>query len=167
MKHGGRIAMILAMSRDGAIGDRGGLLCHLSADLKRFKALTMGHAVIMGRRTWESLPKGALPGRENVVVSRNPAFQAEGAIVAHSLADALALTANQEQRFIIGGAMLYREAMATADVIYLTLIDADFPDADTRLPQLRLEEWDVEIGEMTPADERNDYASVFLTLRAR
>lgn len=158
------VAMILAMARDGAIGHRGGLLCHLAADLKRFKALTMGHAVIMGRKTWQSLPNGALPGRHNVVITRNPDFQAEGASVAPSLAEALALTARHEKRFIIGGASIYREALALVDTIFLTLIDADFPEADTRLPELRLEDWLTEIGDFTPADERNDFPTIFLTL---
>lgn len=80
------------------------------------------------------------------------------------LAEALALTARHEKRFIIGGASIYREALALVDTIFLTLIDADFPEADTRLPELRLEDWLTEIGDFTPADERNDFPTVFLTL---
>ena len=83
------LTVILAIASDGAIGDRGDLLWHLRDDLRRFKSLTMGHPVIMGRRTWESLPSGPLPGRRNIVVSRNPALEVPGAEKASSLGQAL------------------------------------------------------------------------------
>ena len=128
--------LIVAIDRDGAIGRKGDLLYHISADLKQFKARTMGNTIIMGRRTFESLPKGALPGRRNIVVTRNKAYSAPGAEVAHSLPEALALAATNPmgEPYIIGGAEIYRQALPLADVLHLTLIDASTPDADTFFP---------------------------------
>ena len=128
--------LIVAIDRDGAIGRKGDLLYHISADLKQFKARTMGTTIIMGRRTFESLPKGALPGRRNIVVTRNKAYTAPGAEVVHSLPEALALAATNPvgEPYIIGGAEIYRQALPLADVLHLTLIDASTPDADTFFP---------------------------------
>ncbi len=128
--------LIAAIDRDGAIGRKGDLLYHISADLKQFKALTLGNTIIMGRKTFESLPKGALPGRRNIVVTRNKGYRASGAEVAHSLDEALALAAQQPvgEPYIIGGAEIYRQALPLADVLHLTLIDESTPDADTFFP---------------------------------
>ncbi len=126
------VNVILAMALDGAIGDAGDLLWHLRGDLQRFKALTMGHPVVMGRRTWESLPKGALPGRRNVVVSRNRGYVAPGAEVVGSLSEAMALCGDVPI-YIIGGAQIYREALPVADRLELTRVEAEYPDADTRI----------------------------------
>lgn len=126
------INIIAAVGRDGAIGRRGDLIWRISDDLKRFKALTMGHPVIMGRKTWESLPKRPLPGRLNIVVSRAPDFEAPGAVTATSPAEAL--EAAGEDCFVMGGASIYAAFMPLATKFHLTAIEADCPDADVRLP---------------------------------
>jgi len=127
------INMIVAAGSDGAIGRNGDLIWHISADLKRFKSLTMGHPVIMGRKTWESLPKRPLPGRRNIVVSRNHGLVAPGAEVAHSPEEALRLVEG-ENPFIMGGAGIYDAFMPKVTRIYLTEIDSVCPEADARLP---------------------------------
>ncbi len=118
-----------------AIGRRGDLLYHVSADLRHFKELTMGQSVVMGRKTFESLPKGALPGRRNIVVTRDRAFSAPGAETAPGLPEALALAANDGREvFVIGGGEVYRQAFPLADRLELTEIYAPTPDdADTFL----------------------------------
>lgn len=158
------LSMIVAMAKDHAIGNKGDLLCYLSADLKHFKEITMGHAIIMGRKTFESLPKGALPGRLNVVISRNPDFEAPGATVVNSIEDALKVTGNQEKRFIIGGAHIYDSTISLVDKIYLTLIDHEFPDADTRLAKLNLDDWNIITEEKHSPDEKNAFPFSFMEL---
>ena len=125
------ITIIVAATRDMAIGNRGDLLYHISDDLKRFKSLTMGHPIIMGRKTFESFPKGALPGRRNIVVTRNISYTAPGIETASSVDDAVKMCEGAERAFIIGGGEIYRQALPVADCIELTLIDAERPDADT------------------------------------
>lgn len=127
------VNMIVAAGSDGAIGKDGNLIWHISSDLKRFKALTMGHPVIMGRKTWESLPKRPLPGRRNIVVSRNPEFTAPGAETAASPRLALEMTRGEEP-FVMGGAQIYNELLPFIDRIFLTEINAECSDADARLP---------------------------------
>src|SRR5574340_1075600 len=112
------LAIIAAVARNGVIGVNGGLPWRLPADLKHFRALTMGHAVIMGRRTWESLGR-ALPGRENIVVSRRGGFTSEGAQVVRSLSEALARVTLPAPAFCIGGGELYREALSIAGTMHL------------------------------------------------
>ena len=125
--------IIVAIDRDRAIGRRGDLIYRVSEDLRRFKALTMGNTIVMGRRTWESLPK-ALPGRRNIVVTSNRDYRAEGAETASSLEEALSMAAEGPgDTYIIGGATLYNAAMDRADVLDLTVIDDSTPDADTFL----------------------------------
>lgn len=132
------IAIIVAATLDMAIGDHGDLLYHISDDLKRFKALTMGCPIIMGRRTFESFPKGALPGRRNIVVTRNPDYSAPGIETAPSLEEAIAMCAGSERIYIIGGGEIYRQAIPIADRLELTLIDALRPEADTHLDGIDL-----------------------------
>ena len=161
------LAAIVVVAENGAIGKNGDLLCHLPADLKHFKNITMGHTIIMGRRTWESLPKGALPGRKNVVITRNADFVAEGAEVYHSLEEALEATACDEGRFIIGGGMLYREAFSLTNVLHLTKLHASFPDADTFFPEFDEQDWEEVSREDHDADERNPYPYSFIELRRK
>ena len=161
------LAAIVVVAENGAIGKNGDLLCHLPADLKHFKNITMGHTIIMGRRTWESLPKGALPGRKNVVITRNADFVAEGAEVYHSLEEALDATACDEGRFIIGGGMLYREAFSLTNVLHLTKLHASFPDADTFFPEFDEQDWEEVSREDHDADERNPYPYSFIELRRK
>lgn len=135
--------LIVAIDRKGAIGRRGELLYHISADLRRFKALTTGHTVVMGRKTFESLPKGALPNRRNIVVSRQTGFSAPGIEVAHSLEAALGM-ADSSDIYIIGGAEIYRQALPLADRLLLTVIDAETPDADTFFPAMPLDDFTID-----------------------
>jgi dihydrofolate reductase len=137
----GRIALIAALgARTRAIGKNGALLWHLPEDLKRFKRITDGHPVIMGRKTWESLPQKVrpLPGRANIVLTHNAAeYEAPGAFVAHSIEHALALAkgeAGAEEIFFIGGADVYAEALPHAGRLYLTLVDSD-ADGDAFFPE--------------------------------
>lgn len=137
------ITIIVAVTKDFAIGNKGDLLFHISADLKRFKSLTMGHPIIMGRKTFETFPKGALPGRRNIVVTRNPSYNVDGIETATSLEEAIEMCKDNEQVFIIGGGEIYRQSIRLADTIDMTIIDAEMPEADTRFPNLDCSEWDI------------------------
>lgn len=127
------------MARNRVIGANNALPWHLSSDLKRFKALTMGHHIIMGRKTFESIGR-ILPGRTSVVVSRNPDFRFEGALVAENLSKALALAADDSEAFIIGGGEIYAHALPLADRIYMTEVHAT-PAGDARFPEIRASDW--------------------------
>lgn len=159
------ITIIAAVAADGGIGRRGDLLWHIPADLKHFKKLTMGAPVVMGRNTWESLPKRPLPGRRNIVISRNPSYLAEGAEVYASLADALdsaALTASshpggEKEVFIIGGASIYAAALPMADALELTEIDATADDADTFFPEIDFSDWILVRSEPSDIEEKMRY----------
>jgi dihydrofolate reductase len=135
------LTLIAAVARNGVIGLDNRLPWHLPADLKHFKALTLGHAVIMGRKTWESLPASfrPLPGRRNIVVTRDGSYQAAGATVATSLPAAIA-AAEGEEAFVIGGAELYAAAMPLAGRLQLTEIDASF-EGDTHFPAVDPQQW--------------------------
>ena len=130
-----RLSLVAAVARGGVIGRAGALPWRIPEDMERFRARTLGHPVVMGRRTWDSLPARfrPLPGRRNVVVTRNPAWQAEGAERAASLEDALRLLDAAPHVFVIGGAQLYAAALPLADELLLTEIDADV-DGDTFFP---------------------------------
>ncbi len=160
-----RISIIVARARNGVIGRRNRLPWRLPADLQRFKAVTMGKPMVMGRRTWESLP-GLLPGRRHIVVSRDPAYGAEGAEVASSLAGAVALAGAVEEVMVIGGAQLYRQALPLAERIYLTEVDAEV-EGDTWFPSFDESEWEERRREEFPADERNEFPYAFVNLERR
>lgn len=132
-----QLILIAAVARDGAIGRAGLMPWHLPQDLAHFKRTTLGCPVVMGRKTWESLPPRfrPLPGRRNVVVTRNPAWQAEGAEAAASLDAALERLRDQARVFVIGGGELYAQALPRADGLVLTEIDTEVPDADTHFPR--------------------------------
>ncbi|MGO2138980.1 MAG: dihydrofolate reductase [Leucobacter sp.] len=140
------LGMIWAEARGGAIGRDGTMPWHLPEDLAHFKRVTLGAPVIMGRRTWESLPERfrPLPGRENVVVSRDPALVIDGAQTATSLEDAIRL-AGGDRAWIMGGGQLYRDAMPFAHELVVTRIDMDVPDADTFAPEIGAE-WTLDDG---------------------
>jgi len=135
-----RVSAVVAASENGVIGREGGLPWHVSSDLKLFKEITLGKPVIMGRRTWESLPRKPLPGRRNIVITRQAGFVAEGAELVHSVDEALAVCAGEADVSIIGGGQVYAEAMSRTDRIYLTRIHLDV-DGDTFLPELKASEW--------------------------
>ncbi|MDR1563133.1 MAG: dihydrofolate reductase, partial [Dysgonamonadaceae bacterium] len=147
-----KISIIVAAGKNNEIGQGGRLLCHLPVDLRRFKAITTGHAVIMGRRTFDSLPGGALPNRRNIIISRNPELKPEGAETASSLDTALIRLINMEEIFIIGGAQIYRQVIEQADRIYLTRIHATFPQADAYFPEIDKTQWREAGRETIPAD---------------
>lgn len=135
------LAVIVALGRDREIGRHGDLPWHIPADLRHFKALTLGHPVIMGRATWLSLPKKPLPGRRNIVISRNPSFTAEGAEVFNSIEAAIAACAPAPIPFVIGGGSVYAQALPLATELHLTRVDANCPDADTFFQEINPEEW--------------------------
>ena len=136
------LALIAAVARNRVIGRGGELVWHESEDQKHFRRVTMGCPVIMGRKTWDSLPPRfrPLPGRINIVVSRNAGYDAQGATVAGSLPDALAAAGDADIAFVIGGAELYRQALPIADRLYLTEIDADFA-GDACFPDFDCQTW--------------------------
>lgn len=159
------LSVIAAAARNNAIGKNGQLLCHMPADMKHFKELTTGHTVIMGRVTFESLPKGALPNRRNIVVTRNPAFRAENTEVALSIEDALWMARNDDEAFVIGGEQIYRETLPLSTRLYLTLIDAAFPGADAFFPEINLNMWTEVSREHHSADEKNPHPYTFVNYR--
>lgn len=128
------ISIIAAVARGGIIGSGNQMPWHIGEDLRRFKAVTLGHPVVMGRKTFESLGR-PLPGRTNVVITRNAAYAAEGCTVVDSLEKALVLFPPEEEVFVIGGGEIYRQAIGLADRLYLTWVEADF-DGDTRFPEV-------------------------------
>ena len=134
------ISLVVAVSRNGVIGRDGELPWHLSSDLKLFKAITLGKPIIMGRKTWESLPRKPLPGRINIVITRKPAFVGEGAVVVHSADAALAAAGDVEEIAVIGGGEVYKMFLPKADRIYRTDVDLDVT-GDTLFAPLSLEEW--------------------------
>lgn len=137
------ISIIAAVARNGAIGKHNQLLWHLPEDMRHFRETTRGKPVIMGRRTWESLPDSfrPLPGRHNVVVTRNPAYEAVGATLASSLDEAIQKAGAVDEVFVIGGAELYAKALPIADRLYLTEIASEFA-ADVFFPEVPAGEWE-------------------------
>ncbi len=157
------LSIIVAASENDVIGRDNALIWHLSADLKRFKALTTGHTLLMGRKTFQSIGK-ALPHRRNIVVSRNSAFTAEGCEIASSIPQALAMASTDEQVFIIGGGSLYQELWDQADSLYLTRVHTHVT-GDTHIPPIQPVLWE-EIGrEDFLADEKNEFAYSFIDYR--
>lgn len=169
------LVLIAALARDRVIGKDNRLLWHLPEDMKHFKSLTQGHPVIMGRKTWESLPEKfrPLPGRANIVVTRNPEYVAAGATVVASLEDARRVSAGvgvgATAQFVIGGAEIYALALPLADRMELTEIDATF-DGDAWFPPWQEDDWIVtqrEPRRYEHANESFDYAFVSLRRKAR
>lgn len=154
------ISIIVAMSENRVIGKDNKLIWHLPADLKRFKQLTMGHHVIMGRKTFESIGR-VLPGRTFIIVTRQKDFQFPGCLVADSIEKAIELCKNDAESFIIGGAQIYNQALPLADKIYLTQIHQSF-EGDVFFPEINKEEWNITLQENHKADEKNLYAYSFV-----
>jgi dihydrofolate reductase len=158
-----RVSAVVAASDNGVIGRDGGLPWHVSSDLKLFKEITLGKPVIMGRRTWESLPRQPLPGRRNIVITRNPDYVAEGAEIARSVDEALALCAGEPEVSIIGGGQVYEQAMSRTDRVYLTRIHLDV-EGDTFLPDLPAEQWREVERRAFDKGERDDAAFTLVVL---
>ena len=158
-----RVSAVVAASENGVIGREGGLPWHVSSDLKLFKEITLGKPVIMGRRTWESLPRKPLPGRRNIVITRQADFVAEGAELVHSVDEALAVCAGEADVSIIGGGQVYAEAMSRTDRIYLTRIHLEV-DGDTFLPELKASEWHEVERRRFARGERDDAAFTLIVM---
>ena len=154
------ISLIVVADIQNAIGLKNQLLCHLPADLKYFKATTLGHHVVMGRKTYESIGR-PLPNRTNVVVSNNADLKIDGCVTATSIEQAIQIAenSNETELFITGGGTIYKQAMALADKIYLTRIFHQF-EADTHFPSLG-NEWKLTVDDRHPADEKNPYEYSF------
>lgn len=162
-----RITLVVAVARNGVIGRGGDMPWHIRTDLKRFKALTWGRPMIMGRKTWDAIGR-ALPGRESVVVTRDDAFSAEGAHVVHSLEAAieqarmLAVPLGAEEIAVIGGGEIYRQAMELADCLHITEVEAS-PPGDAFFPSLDPAIWMEETRSPHQAGDGDDHAFAFVT----
>jgi dihydrofolate reductase len=159
------LSIIAAMAENRVIGRDNALPWRLPADLAHFKRLTMGKPIVMGRRTWESLP-GLLPHRTHVVITRDRDYVAEGASVVHSIDDAVALVGDAEEVMIIGGAQLYRQTLPLASRLHLTLVH-DTVEGDALFPEFSPDEWHEVAREAHQADDRNRLDYTFLTFERR
>ena len=158
-----RVSLVVAMAKNRVIGRNNTLPWHLPADLKHFKALTMGHHIVMGRKTYESIGK-PLPGRTSVVVTRNPELKIEGCTIARSLEQALAACAGDDEIFVVGGAELYAQAMPLADTLYVTEIQRDV-EGDAHFPEFNRGEWREVSREMRSQQQPQPLEYHFVTYR--
>lgn len=149
-------SIIVAAGQNGEIGLNNQLLCHLPADLRRFKELTTGHPIVMGRKTWDSLPIKPLPNRTNIVLSRNMALYIPDATVVHSLDEVDEIIDNKEEVFIIGGEKVYSDSIDFAHTLYLTRIEHSFT-ADAYFPAIDEKKWQMVEDVFRASDEKNQY----------
>ncbi len=156
-----KISIIVAIAENGAIGKDGDLLWHISEDLKHFKKITTGHTVVMGRKTWESLPIKPLPNRRNIVLTNNKNYIAEGAEVFFSVEGILESCKKEEEIFCMGGGMLYKEMLPLCNTLYLTQVSGNF-DADTFFPEINFDEWRETFREEHPITESCPYSFAFV-----
>ena len=162
------ISIIVAIAENYAIGKKGDLLCHLPADLKHFKEITGGHTVMMGERTFLSLPKHPLPNRRNIVLTDVKGKTFEGAETVYSMEELRAKCEElNEEVFVIGGGMVYKQAMEFADKLYITHIHHSWPDADTFFPEIDPVIWQLTSAERHEADDKNPYDYTFATYGRR
>ena len=165
------IEMVVAVARNGVIGRDGEMPWRLSTDLKRFKAVTLGRPVIMGRKTFLSIGK-PLPGRTNIVVTRDPGFEAEGFEVTDSLESAVDIARRQaasdgvDSICVVGGGEIYRQMLPQADQLHITYVDAE-PDGDTRFPAIDDAEWEIEQSQTVPAGPKDSAATRYVLYRRR
>lgn len=157
------ITVIAAIAKNNALGKNNDLIWHLPADLKRFKKVTTGHYILMGRNTFESIGK-PLPNRTTIIITRNKNYFKDGCLIASSLEQAIELAKDEEQIFIIGGAQIYKETIAKglADQLDITLVHKEF-DADVYFPEIDLKKWKIVAREDFKADEKNEYDYSFLS----
>ncbi len=160
------LAMIVAIDENNGIGKEGDQLAYISNDLKRFKALTTGHTIIMGRKTFEALPKGALPKRRNIVVTRQAGYSAEGAEVVKSIGEAIAVCSNDQKVFVIGGGEIYKSFLAEADELYLTQIHHAFDGVDVFFPDYKSLGWQETYREDDLIDEKSGLRYSFINLKS-
>jgi dihydrofolate reductase len=156
------VSAVVAIAENNAIGKDNQLLWHLPADLKHFKQITSGHTIIMGRKTYDSIGK-PLPNRRNIVITRTAGLQIPGVEVTGNIEDALALCANEDEVFIIGGAEIYKTTLAVTDRIYLTRVHENY-EADAFFPEIDFNEWEETSVEKHLPDEKNRVAYTFSTL---
>jgi len=157
-----KISIVVAMAANRVIGNNNRLPWHLPADLKHFKQTTMGKPILMGRKTWESIGR-ALPGRTNIVITRDENYAAPGCVVVHSIEAAMQAAQQQDEVMVIGGAEFYRQVLPRADTIYLTRIHQDF-EGDAFFPELDEAGWQEVARVDCDADDRNPYAYSFIRL---
>ena len=160
-----RISLIVAMATNGVIGAGNRIPWHLPNELKMFKRLTMGHHIVMGRKTYESIGR-LLPGRTTVIVTRQRHYTVPGAIVAHSLTDAISAAVRDDDIFVIGGAEIFREALPTADRLHLTVVDAE-PQGDTFMPAFEQAEWQEVASEAYAKDDTHAHPYRYALLARR
>ena len=160
------LCMIAVIGKNFELGKDNQLLCHLPADLKRFKEITSGYSVIMGDRTWESLPIKPLPKRRNIVITLDKNATYNGCEIVHSIEDAVELVKNEEKAFIIGGATIYKLFIDKIETLYLTRLDADF-DADVFFPNVDFTQWQMIEEVVYEKDEKNAYTMRFQTFKRK
>jgi len=161
------ISIIVAVDKNNGIGRNGDQLAYISGDLKRFKALTTGHTIVMGRKTFEALPKGALPNRRNVVITRRHDYHPAGCDVYNSIKDVMKEADSNEELFVIGGGEIYNAFLPYADKIYLTVIDNKFDGADTFFPEIKEDEWKAVEEEGPLVDDKSGLTYRYITLIRR
>ena len=155
------ISIIVAVDQNNAIGLQNRLLCHLPNDLKYFKRITSGHPVIMGRRTFESLPVKPLPNRHNIIISKSLTLSLpDGCTLVHSIEEACKLCGETEECFVIGGAQIYRQMLPLAQKLYITRIHHSF-EADTWFPKIKVSDWRLQSFTLNDPDEKHAYAYSF------
>lgn len=157
------ISFVVAVAQNGVIGREGGLPWHISSDLKRFKEITMGKPVVMGRKTWESLPRKPLPGRRNIVITQQKGYVAEGADIADSPAAALLMVPDAAEVAVIGGGEIYRQFWPLVDRLYLTEVDLAV-EGDTYFPSVDPAEWREVSREIHPKGEKDSAAFILRIL---
>jgi len=157
--HGSRISLIVAMAKNRVIGADNKIPWHLPNELRMFKSLTMGHHIVMGRKTYESINR-LLPGRTTVIVTRQPDYSVPGAIVAHSIEEALDACRGDSECFVIGGADLFSATLPVADRLYLTVVDAE-PAGDTFMPSFDMSQWHETSSQSFVRDEKHAHAYRF------
>lgn len=155
------LSIIVAIAENYAIGKKGDLLCHMPADLKHFKEITSGKTVLMGERTFFSLPKHPLPNRRNIVLTDVVGKAFEGAEAVYSIDELVTKVGREEEAFVIGGGMVYRQMMPLADKLYITHIHHSWEDADTFFPEIDMTVWKQISAELHKADENNPYDYTF------
>lgn len=162
LKRNHMLSIIVALAENNAIGKNNDLIWYLSDDLKRFKRLTTGHTILMGRKTYDSLPNGALPKRENVVITRDEKLELPNCIMLHSIEEAIEKYAHSEEEvFVIGGGSIYERLLPYAKKLYLTKVHAKF-DADVFFPEIKEEDWFVLAEEHHQKGEKNEFDFSFV-----
>ncbi len=156
------LSIIVAVANNNVIGKDNKLLWRLSNDLKRFKGITSGHTIIMGRKTFQSLP-GMLPNREHIILTKDENFNAPGAIVVHSIEELISSLDNKKEYFIIGGGEIYKALFEYADKIYLTQVEQEF-EGDAFFPEIDYSKWNIVSKEAGIVDEKNSIMHTFINL---